>query len=172
MLRLVCKICFKDFLVKPYRIEAKYCSRKCYGLSERGKIPKSAFEKGYHPPNEFKPGKNHPYYGLSSPALGKHWVLGENTRKKMSLARKGKPNPKIKDDKHHAWKGDDVGYRGLHYWIQRNLGKPETCKHCGVKGLHGRKIHWANISQKYKRDIKDWIRLCVSCHKKFDSPRS
>jgi hypothetical protein len=28
--------------------------------------------------------------------------------------------------------------------------------------------HWANISKKYKRDRVDWLRLCGSCHMRYD----
>ncbi len=29
-----------------------------------------------------------------------------------------------------------------------------------------RYFNWANISQEYKRDIKDWKQLCKKCHGK------
>ncbi len=66
----------------------------------------------------------------------------------------------------HKWKGDKVGYRGLHGWVSRRLGKPNKCEHCG--DISKRKYEWANKSHKYLRDINDWIRLCVPCHKKYD----
>lgn len=72
------------------------------------------------------------------------------------------------NEKSHHWVGDKVKYNALHDWVRRVLGKPDTCKKCCKSNLSGKKIHWANISHKYKRDIKDWIRLCVSCHKLYD----
>lgn len=66
------------------------------------------------------------------------------------------------------WKGDEVGKVPLHLWVIRRLGKPTKCEFCGKDNLSGHKIHWANKSRTYKRDITDWIRLCVSCHKKYD----
>lgn len=66
------------------------------------------------------------------------------------------------------WKGDKVGYRTLHHWVVKWRGKPKTCEHCGKSNLAGRKIQWANKSKKYLRDLSDWIRLCVKCHKAFD----
>lgn len=84
----------------------------------------------------------------------------EETKRKMGFARKNSKNP--------AWKGDKVGYRALHYWVEKWLGKPKKCEHCGKDGLTGHKIHWANISRKYKRINTDWIRLCASCHQLFD----
>jgi len=73
--------------------------------------------------------------------------------------------------KNNKWKGDKVGYFGLHTWVHRKLGRPTSCTHCGSKGKkNGRNwsIHWANKSQEYLRDIEDWIPLCISCHIKYD----
>ena len=72
------------------------------------------------------------------------------------------------NENHPLWKGDSVGYRDLHLWVERKLGKPVTCQHCRKTGLTGRRIHWANKSRKYKRDLDDWLRLCASCHKRYD----
>lgn len=72
------------------------------------------------------------------------------------------------DEKSPHWSGDNVGYRGLHQWVESKLGKPNTCIHCGKSGLAGRQIHWANKSRKYKRSIFDWLRLCAKCHKIYD----
>ena len=85
----------------------------------------------------------------------------DDTKKKMSEGRRGEKSP--------VWKGDKVSYRGLHYWIADKLGKPDTCEHCRKSGLRGHFIHWANKSGEYKRDLQDWIRLCRSCHGKYDS---
>ena len=45
------------------------------------------------------------------------------------------------------------------------------CEKCGKDGLLGKKIHWANISGEYKRDLFDYMRLCVPCHKRYDLER-
>ena len=62
---------------------------------------------------------------------------------------------------------EKLGYSGLHEWVRRNLGRPETCEHCGIK-QNGHKIHWANKSGEYKKELSDWLRLCVPCHSKHD----
>jgi hypothetical protein len=72
----------------------------------------------------------------------------------------------ISGDKHWNWKGDKVGYYGVHDWIEKELGKPNYCSNCG--SLKAKKFEWSNISSLYKRDITDWIRLCTSCHRYFD----
>jgi hypothetical protein len=66
------------------------------------------------------------------------------------------------------WKGDKVGYRALHSWISRKRGQPHYCEVCKRDDLRYRQYHWANKSGKYKRELSDWIRLCVKCHKEFD----
>lgn len=73
-----------------------------------------------------------------------------------------------KGNKSWAWKGDNVGIDGLHQWVQKHLGKPRKCQHC--KTTSAKQFDWANKSQEYKRDLNDWIRLCRSCHAKFDYP--
>lgn len=73
-----------------------------------------------------------------------------------------------KDEKHYLWKGDKVGYYALHHWINKKLGRPGTCEICGITGLWGKKIGWANKDHKYKRVLKDWMRLCRKCHRQHD----
>ena len=69
---------------------------------------------------------------------------------------------------HPRWKGNNAGYSALHRWVSYHRGSPKKCEHCGKDGLTGRQIHWANKSGNYLRDLTDWIRLCVSCHRKYD----
>lgn len=66
------------------------------------------------------------------------------------------------------WKGINVGYQALHKWVIYHKGKPTTCEHCGKTDLVRHAINWANKSGKYKRDLLDWIRLCIICHRKHD----
>lgn len=70
------------------------------------------------------------------------------------------------------WRGDDVGYMSLHTWLRRHLSKSGTCKHCGDSpepfGNRSIGTEWANISHTYKRTFKDFIELCVKCHRRYD----
>lgn len=74
-----------------------------------------------------------------------------------------------KGEKHCGWKGDRVTYWGLHKWVMRNFGQPDTCENCKTSGLKARQIHWANLSHLYKRNRDDWARLCQSCHRLYDN---
>lgn len=68
----------------------------------------------------------------------------------------------FKDNTHPFWKGDKVGYSGIHRWIAKRLGKPTKCAKCNT--TDAKRFEWANISGEYKRDFTDWIRLCAKCH--------
>lgn len=72
----------------------------------------------------------------------------------------------LKNELNPNWKGDNVGYISLHNWVKRYKGSPKKCEHCLSE--EKKMYHWANKSHEYKRDLDDWIRLCVSCHKKYD----
>lgn len=97
-----------------------------------------------------------------------------SVRKKMSkevIEKITKHLPRFKGNKHPLWKGSSVGYRGLHYWISRELGKPNICETCRNTKLKPRQYHWANISKEYKRELTDWIRLCAKCHFIYDNKK-
>ena len=73
-------------------------------------------------------------------------------------------------EKNPMWKGDNAGYFAIHLWIRKKFGTPRKCSECGT--TKAKAYHWANISGKCKRDINDFKRLCVKCHRKFDNTTS
>src|SRR3990167_1260644 len=106
--------------------------------------------------------------------MANHWTgrkHSEESRLKMSIsAKKRGYNQQTIDakqvansgEKHYLWKGSKVSYRNLHRWVERQLGKASICM---INILHkSSRYHWANISKKYKRDLKDWIQMCPSCN--------
>jgi len=105
---------------------------------------------------------------LKTPIRPKEYKYTIEHRKKISLSHIGKKILKNRGESNYLWKGNGVTYGGLHHWIVSILGKPGRCEHCGVEGLSGHQIHWANKSQQYKRVIDDWVRLCAKCHKQYD----
>lgn len=78
--------------------------------------------------------------------------------------QKGMTQPR--EEKSSNWKGDAVKYSALHYWVRRVLGTPVFCAMCGRTDR--KRYEWANISQDYKRDVSDWMRVCKSCHTAYD----
>ena len=68
----------------------------------------------------------------------------------------------------YAWK-DEKSYEAVHKWVYTELGSPKYCEHC--KTTKAKVYHWSNKSGKYLVDVKDWQRLCVKCHSKYDVER-
>ena len=106
----------------------------------------------------------------------------EETRKRISESRLGEKNPFYgrhhtpevmaritaahKGEKNNWWRGDDVGYKGVHKWARLNVPTTGRCQICGD---NKKKLQIANISGKYLRRINDWLWLCVLCHMIYDN---
>ena|SRR3990167_6365288 len=134
---------------------------------QKGNIPWNTGTKGIKKANSgsFKKGQVSPRKGVT---------LSEELKHKMSIAHKGMHNSPATEfkigqtvgDKNAKWKGDDVGYFGLHDWIEKEKGK---ASYCSFDETHtSTRFHWANKSHKYKRDVEDWMQLCPKCHQKYD----
>ncbi len=142
-----CKVCKKPIYVWRKQInKRKYCSYKCKGIDRQLKLNRQCVlcKKTFKICSDYKVKRF-----CSLKCWGKY--------RKIHKYFTGNNNKK--------WKGDNVGYSGLHYWVYRQLGKPIKCKHCGTTN---KKLQWANKSHQYKRNINDWLSLCVPCHKKYD----
>lgn len=104
--------------------------------------------------------------------------VSQETRRKISEARKGITYPHMVGSNHHNWKGgisrENISYRTLHRYIEKELGKPQYCRNCGANEIpEGKKrwFQWANVSGLYKKELSDWIRLCIPCHVAYDSKK-
>ena len=64
-----------------------------------------------------------------------------------------------------SWKGDDAGYKALHYRVSKKRDKPKYCSMCET--TTAKRYEWANTTGKYE-DVYDYIRVCKSCHSKID----
>lgn len=64
------------------------------------------------------------------------------------------------EEKSPNWKGEKVGYSGLHKWVRKYKKIPKKCQIC--KKI--KKLQASNISGLYKRDLSDWEYLCAKCH--------
>ena len=101
--------------------------------------------------------KGHPQFNTGRT----HWKEGEHVSPKTEFKKGSKINPWMNKK---LWKGTQQEYLELHRWVRKKKGKPKICKYCGTKN----KLVWANKSQKYKKDVNDYISLCRSCHTKND----
>lgn len=94
---------------------------------------------------------------------------------------KGKPHPKDcnhckvmremtrkeSESKNRNWKGDNVGYGAIHHWLRVNF-KNEKCENpnCSRKS---KTLDWClKKGKRYERRRENFIRLCRSCHCKYD----
>jgi NUMOD3 motif len=111
--------------------------------------------KGWHPSEKTKALMSKAKRGEKNYFFGKHHSL--ETRRKLSLARS--------NEKAWNWKGDNVGYAALHYWVRKNLPEPKLCE---FKGCEKPPHHLANITGTYNRDLKNWKYLCATHHFKID----
>ena len=155
-------VCGNKFRTTNYKRKigkGKYCSKKCFyenktrcsGLKYKLRvINKGWFIKGH----VFNKGKANPRFGMPPWNKGTKGIMKVNGG---SFTAKS-----VTGTKNINWKGDKVGYGGIHGWITRKLGQPKYCKHCNQKGKGI--YHWHNISKLYLRDFRDWIRLCQKCH--------
>lgn len=66
----------------------------------------------------------------------------------------------------YQWKGENAGYKAKHIWIQTKNGTPSFCEVCGTE--KAKVYNWAKISMEYTRNREDYLRMCKSCHNKFD----
>lgn len=147
-----CKFCGTVFNYKYKSLShRKFCCYQCKADSQKGKPPWNKGMAGLMPPawNKGMKGRQpwHNTSGLRPPVKGK---------KVPALAESNNPN----------WKGDNVGYSGVHHWMTRHHGKPKLCEHCGT--TEAKRYEWANISGQYKRRRDDFLRLCKKCHNDYD----
>lgn len=95
------------------------------------------------------------YSGEKNPNYGNKY--SEEIRRKIS---ENTPN---KGENHKDWKGDNVGYYGLHGYIKKHLPKPILCQRCNTK-----KAIDLSSNGKYTRELSDWEWLCRKCHYEKD----
>ncbi len=150
MITLTCIICGKEFLVSPYYAKRgqKCCSRTCGSIYRDKPIPWNKGMRGLH----------------LSPLT--EWKKGE-TPTNSKVFKKGLiPWNKGQDNGKSAWFYRDriLEYKALHKRINRKFKEVETCMFCGKKGC----LHCANVSGEYRENLSDWMKLCVSCHMKYD----
>jgi hypothetical protein len=91
--------------------------------------------------------------------------IGEASRRKvMSSEARAKISRATSDDRNPAWLGDAAGYSAVHNWIRKRKIKTGCCQNCGAE----RHTQWANVSREYRRELEDFVELCVPCHKRYD----
>jgi hypothetical protein len=65
------------------------------------------------------------------------------------------------------WKGDSAGIDAQHKRISAVRGTPKSCEQCGTTDPD-QYYHWAFNNTGDRLNIWDYLRLCVTCHRRFD----
>lgn len=127
-------------------------SNSCVHMAKKGHIPWNKGKKtGQIPWNKGTKGLQ---VSWNKGNIGK---ASAETRLKQSLWQRG--------DQNNQWKGDNIGYCGVHSWVRRHgRTKPDCCDICKKKGF----VELSNRSGKYLRDFNDWQYLCRKCHGAYD----
>lgn len=149
-----CLFCGKEIIKQPSRSlkdwygRTKYCSRSC-----RSKYIVTT--------EHWLDRQRESHLGLKQ---------SMETRKKHSEAQKG--------CKGSNWRGDNIGYTGVHVWLNITFGKPDKCenKSCVYPRMGAKKMlykpcwfEWALIKGKeMKRRRENFVKLCLACHRKYD----
>lgn len=173
MKTIICP-CGKEVEVKPWTDgRKKYCSKSCfykYRKRPNGLDYKIVVQnKGWFP-------KGHTPWTKGSKGLISAWNKGI---KGTHFSPKTEFNSKVVSGKKNCnWKGNNVGYFALHGWIKRHYGAADFCENrlfgkfdflCNGKS---KKYDWSLIKGKgYKRNIKNFQKLCHSCHLKYDKQK-
>jgi hypothetical protein len=84
-------------------------------------------------------------------------IVSAETRSKLSEGQRG--------SRGNNWKGNEVGYSGLHKYLRQHYPKTGICEECGQTArtqyalIHGRT---------YSRNREDYRELCRCCHMRYD----
>jgi hypothetical protein len=96
---------------------------------------------------------------------GKHLKDYRSNRCRRCYYDEYRNNPnKALGYKNINWKGNNVGYRALHQYLQRHKVKPKYCEFCKIN----KPTDIAKISKEYTRNIEDYKYLCRRCHNNYD----
>jgi len=131
---------------------------------------------GTHHTEEWRINHSKQMSGSNHHMYGKHWSeeIKEKIRKSLTgIHQSDKSRQKRREvsfgQNNNHWKGDDVGNKGLHQWLRKNLSVPDLCQICKLVPPQD----LANISRTYNREtytreVKNWQWLCKKCHSKHD----
>lgn len=165
--------CGRKFKTSEARIKqgrGRYCSRECmYKWRKRPTGLKYNLKKDN--PTWFK--KGHLPWNRGTKGVMTAWNKGLRGILKANSGsfKKGE----VSNENNLRWRGDFVGYGGLHTWISRNYGKASKCENKGrsILGFEcngkSNNYDWAFMGKgDYKRDKKLFVELCHSCHLRYD----
>ena len=174
-----CEYCGVEF-IRDAPIQ-RYHSPECM---QKAKWKRHAERQGIEPRQPAKPRIPKPrmkWIHILHCPCGKYFT---SSRKKKHHARECRPS---------AYQArpikTDIGYSAAHMRVKKARGIPVDCEHCGRSDGEARDYHWAvdwrnarvlytdgkqtspqgkPLLAPYSLDVNDYLRLCASCHGKYD----
>lgn len=147
-----------------------HCQCGCGALAPIAKLTRRGYRKGE--PMRFVQGHH-----LRVAEYKANLYTDERNAKISDAHADGRiPNPEHKrGSAHHAWRGDDIEYAGMHSRLLSHRG-PASGYLCSSCGLNARE--WAlnhahpsarfDQSKPFSTDFYAYEPLCVSCHRRAD----
>jgi hypothetical protein len=86
-----------------------------------------------------------------------------------SSGKKRPPGAIRHGEANHFWRGDDVGYHGLHIRVRKARGRADRCERCGATDP-ALNYDWASLVDN-PETVDDFAPMCRSCHRTYDSER-
>lgn len=90
---------------------------------------------------------------------------------KKSLSKQAKKRFAIPENNPN-YKGDKVGYQGIHIWLRKTCGLATHCEKCGMKGEYKNGkwnvVYALRKGKTYQRRREYFWMLCNKCHIAYD----
>jgi len=150
----ICTSCKQEF---PATSEFFYKAKNgLYGLGSVCKTCEKKKHQQYYIKNKKRIQK---YKRDNKEQIKKQKAIYRSKERTMQLEREAETK--------RRWKNPEKRrrYHKIHNWIRRR--KPKQ-KYCTICNEYSKRIELANISGEYKKDINDYLWLCVDCHRLFD----
>lgn len=158
---IYCSVKCRDVGISQKRTAARLTS-KCLICSNQFYTTKYKLARGYSKfCSKVCTGESRRRYPIAPFKGRKHTP---ETIEKLRLNHNSLTTPKGRD--HYNWKDVGLGYSGIHERVRKMYGRQSLCEHCGA--TEAIRFEWANVSGEYSLERSDWLRLCKSCHNKFD----
>lgn len=173
MITIICP-CGNEIKARPcVANRKKYCSKKCF---YKYKIRPSGLKYKIVAENKGWLKKGNIPWNTGLKGVTSAWNKG---MKGIHFSPKTEfTSETVLGEKNYKWRGEDVGYSALHQWIVRRYGLADLCENNQSGKLNfpctgkSKNYDWSLIKgKKYTRNIKNFQKLCHSCHLKYDKQK-
>jgi hypothetical protein len=166
----VCELCGRTWVTRSLR--ARTCSKKCSAILREREHPSPGASQREYSPELVERIQQMYINGSTIREIGTAIGPGVKVQRIVErfIAERRQPGPRDQSgERNPQWKGSGASYGAFHFRVEAARGKPSQCVCCDDADPDGR-YEWANLTGRYD-DIFDYIRLCVTCHRRFDARR-